>query len=324
MRTSSTARASAVVLAYHNVGVRCLRVLLAHGVDVRLVVTHENDPAENIWFASVADTAAEYDIPVITPHDVNSASVIAKIAGLAPDFLFSFYYRQMIKPALLAVPPRGALNMHGSLLPKYRGRAPVNWAVLHGETRTGATLHYMTEKPDAGDIVVQRDVPILPDDSAREVFDKVTVAAELALDGVMPALLTGDAPRTTQDSSQASYFGGRKPADGVIDWRKDASAIHNLVRAVAPPYPGAMTNVAGIPARVLRTQVLPERSDPTLTPTLEVVGDRLLARCGGGGTLSVLALELGGVLVDARAARARLGSSPALLGGAPYTVGTPA
>jgi len=325
MAQARPSRTTAVVLAYHNVGVRCLKVLLAHGVDVRLVVTHEDDPSENVWFASVAQTASEYAIPAIAPLEVNVATVTSKIATLRPDFLFSFYYRQMIKPALLMVPTSGALNMHGSLLPKYRGRAPVNWAVLHGERETGATLHYMTEKPDNGDIVAQRAVPILPDDTAREVFDKVTLAAEIALDSVMPALLAGTAPRMPQDASRASYFGGRKPADGVIDWSKDAATIHNLVRAVAPPYPGAMTHVAGRPARVLRSRVLHEPSEPTLTPTLELIGERMVARCGGGGALLVLSLELDGMLVDADAARARLGSSPALLGGsASYTVGTPA
>ena len=105
--------------------------------------------------------------------------------------------------------------MHGSLLPRYRGRAPVNWAVLHGERETGATLHYMTEKPDAGDIVAQSAVPILPDDTAREVFDKVTVAAEIALDGVLPALIAGTAPRVPQDLAAGVYFGGRRPEDGT-------------------------------------------------------------------------------------------------------------
>ncbi len=151
----------------------------------------------------------------------------------------------MLKAPLLAAARRGALNMHGSLLPRYRGRAPVNWAVLHGERETGATLHYMTEKPDDGDIVAQTPVPILPDDTAREVFDKVTVAAEIALDRALPALIAGTAPRRPQDPASASYFGGRRPEDGIIDWKRDALSIHNLVRAVAPPYPGAFTTVGG-------------------------------------------------------------------------------
>jgi len=179
---------------------------------------------------------------------------VHRVTGLAPDFLFSFYCRQMLNPALLALPRHGALNMHGSLLPKYRGRAPVNWAVLHGETRTGATLHYMADKPDAGDIVAQHAVPILPDDTAREVFDKVTFAAEICLDAVLPALIRGNAPRWPNDTAQGSYFGGRTPEDGRIDWSKSALDVHNLVRAVAPPYPGARTTV-GAQCLRSRTQI---------------------------------------------------------------------
>ena len=306
----------AVVFAYHNVGVRCLRVLLAHGVDIPLVVTHTDSPGETIWFGSVVATAAECGIPTVTPADPNGADLVARIVALAPDFVFSFYYRTMLKAPLLAVGRRGALNMHGSLLPQYRGRAPVNWAVLHGERETGATLHYMTAKPDNGDIVAQAAVPILPDDTAREVFDKVTVAAEMTLDRVLPALVAGTAPRVPQDLAAGRYFGGRRPEDGTIDWNRDAAAVHNLVRAVAPPYPGAFTTVGGVAARVLRTRVVSTATPPTLTPTLEARDGRLLAHCGGGGTLAVLALEIAGAAVDAPALAARFGSAPASLGGA--------
>jgi len=302
--------ARAVVFAYHNVGVRGLKVLLAHGVDVALVVTHDDAPTETIWFGSVAGTAAEYGLPVITPDDPNGAPIVSRVSSLAPDFVFSFYYRKMLKRPLLDCAKRGALNLHGSLLPKYRGRAPVNWAVLHGERETGATLHYMTEKPDNGDIVARQRVPILPDDTAKDVFDKVTLAAEIALDGAMPALVAGTAPRTPQDAAQASYFGGRKPEDGRIDWTRDAAAIHNLVRAVAPPYPGAFTSVAGVPVRVLRTRVLDRETPATLTPTIGVERGRLLARCGAGGTLAVLSLEIGGQPADANAFASRFGAAP--------------
>jgi len=308
----------AVVFAYHNVGVRCLRVLLAHGIEIPLVVTHADSPGETIWFGSVAETAAECGIPTETPDDPSARSLVAHVAALRPDFLFSFYYRKMLKPPLLAVAPRGALNMHGSLLPRYRGRAPVNWAVLRGERETGATLHYMTAKPDNGDIVAQTAVPILPDDTAREVFDKVTVAAELALHGVLPALVAGTAPRLAQDLSLGAYFGGRTAADGTIDWNRDAATIHNLVRAVAPPYPGAFTAVNGVAARVLRTRVVDAATPPTLTPTLEARDGRLLARCGGGGTLHVLSLEVDGAPMTASAFTLRFGPAPALVGGAPW------
>ena len=304
----------AVVFAYHNVGVRCLRVLLAHGVDVPLVVTHRDDPAEDCWFASVADAAAESAIPTRTPEDPNAPDVVEKISALAPDFLFSFYYRTLLAVPLLDVPRRGALNMHGSLLPLYRGRAPVNWAVLNGERETGATLHYMSAKADAGDIVAQAAIPILPDDTAREVFDKVTVAAEIALDGVLPALVAGTAPRRPQDLSAGRYFGRRRAEDGTIDWNRDATSIHNLVRAVAPPYPGGLTTVAGAPARVLRTRVLDSSAPPEGRAVIEVRDGRLVARCGGGGTLHVLALEVGGAPCDAPSLLARHGGKPVALG----------
>jgi methionyl-tRNA formyltransferase len=307
--------ARAVVFAYHNVGVRCLKVLLAHGIDVTLVVTHADSPGETIWFDSVAATAAECDIPVVAPDDPNTPEFVSRVAALTPDFLFSFYYRKMLKPPLLAVPARGALNMHGSLLPKYRGRVPVNWAVLHGERETGATLHYMTAKPDSGDVVAQSAVPILPDDTAQEVFDKVTVAAEIALDGVLDALVAGTAPRRPQDLALGSYFGGRKPEDGIIDWSHDAAAIHDLVRAVAPPYPGALTTVGRVPARVLRSRRIEGPAAPTLAPTLDVRDGRLVAHCGGGGLLRILALEIDGVPTSPVAFVARFGSAPVPLGG---------
>jgi methionyl-tRNA formyltransferase len=299
----------AVVFAYHNVGVRCLKVLLAHGVEIPLVVTHEDAPGETIWFESVATTAAEYGLPVLTPADPNAAEIVAQIADCRPDFLFSFYFRLMLKAPVLALARQGALNMHGSLLPKYRGRAPVNWAIIRGETETGATLHYMTEKPDNGDIVAQAAVPILPDDTAKEVFDKVTLAAELVLDGALPALVAGTAPRRPQDLSPGGYFGGRKPEDGVVDWSKGAVEIHNLVRAVAPPYPGARTSLCGRPARILRTRVLDPGAAPPKTPSLTTEGNRIVAHCASG-TLLILALEIEGDIVGADSLASVLGSLP--------------
>jgi methionyl-tRNA formyltransferase len=285
---------SAVVFAYHNVGVRCLRVLLARGLRVPLVVTHRDDPSENIWFGSVSQVAAEQGIPCLTPDDPNAQDIVARIAALRPDFLFSFYYRLLLKAPLLAIPRQGALNMHGSLLPRYRGRVPVNWAIIHGETETGATLHYMTERPDNGDIVAQTAVPVLPDDTAGEVFDKVTVAAELTLYQSLPGLIAGTAPRRRQDLSKGAYFGGRKPEDGRLAWSQDATRIHNLVRAVAPPYPGAFTDLGGQRLVVQRTRVVDAEKRQDAPPQLHCANGHLYAECGAG-TLEILACTLDGV-----------------------------
>lgn len=280
----------AVVFAYHNVGVRCLSVLLAHGVEVPLVVTHRDNPKETIWFDSVAELAALHDIPVITPDNPNVPEVVEQIRVLQPDFFFSFYYREMLKRELLALPRQGALNMHGSLLPKYRGRVPVNWAIIKGETETGATLHYMTEKPDNGDIVAQQAVPILPDDTALQVFQKVTVAAEMALNGCLPDLLAGKVQAVQQDLSKGAYFGGRKAEDGVIDWSQSAQAIHNLVRAVAPPYPGASTQLMGKTMRILQTLVT-KCTTAGEKPAFYVNEGKAYAICGQG-VLRVVRFEL--------------------------------
>ncbi len=285
----------AVVFAYHNVGVRCLSVLLAHGVEVVRVVTHQDSPGETIWFDSVADLASLHGIPVITPEDPNDPAVVAELAALAPDFLFSFYYRQMLKAPLLALPRAGAWNMHGSLLPRYRGRVPVNWAIIHGERETGATLHRMLEKPDAGGILAQQAVPILPDDTAADVFHKVTLAAEMALDSVLPELLAGRALERPQDLASGSYFGGRKAEDGRIDWTRPAAEVHNLIRAVAPPYPGAFSDTIRGRLRVLRSLHPSGENGPHGgRPTLFVRNGHLHAECGDGRLLRLLAVELQG------------------------------
>jgi methionyl-tRNA formyltransferase len=214
----------------------------------------------------------------------------------------------------LRIPRNGALNLHGSLLPKYRGRAPVNWAIIKGESETGATLHHMTDKPDAGDIVDQMAIPILPDDRGLDVYRKVTCAAETVLDRTLPALCAGTARRIPQDPSRGSYYPGRKPEDGIIDWRGGAQAIHNLIRAVAPPYPGAFTAVAGRPARILQSLVEPSRSARFETPMIYTEAGRLYADCGDGGVLRVIALELQGKPCSAGDFACAFGSLPQPLG----------
>jgi methionyl-tRNA formyltransferase len=301
---------TAVVFAYHDVGVRCLKVLLAQGVIVPLIVTHQDNPTENIWFGSVAAVAREHAIPAIAPDNPNLPATLERVSGERPDFLFSFYFRHMIGTPLLAAAKRGALNMHGSLLPKYRGRVPVNWAVIKGERETGATLHYMVEKPDAGDIVDQQAVPILPDDTAPEVFRKVTVAAEIVLHRSLPLLIAGTAPRIKQQPAHGSYFGGRKPEDGRIDWNNTAEAVHNLVRGVAPPYPGAFTTIAGKTLRILKSRRQPARRGSFPAPALFVENGVCFAQCADGGILQLDDIEFAGRRLDPREIDTALGPTP--------------
>lgn len=310
---------TAVVFAYHNVGVRCLLTLLARGVDVPLVVTHRDALGEAIWFESVARTASERAIEVVHAEDLVGAALEGLVARAAPDFIFSFYYRHMLPAAVLQLARRGAYNMHGSLLPKYRGRVPVNWAIIHGETETGATLHAMAAKPDAGAIVAQTAVPILPDDTALDVFTKVTVAAEQTLWRALPPLLDGTAVTTPNDLARGSYFGGRKPEDGRIDWHRTAVQVHDLVRAVAPPYPGATTTIDGMPTTIERTRRLAHAIAPTqslLPASLLVANGRVIAVCGDGKGLEVVAASVDGTSYRGPALAARIGEGAHAMGAA--------
>ncbi len=230
-----------VVLAYHNIGCAGLEALLRHGFDVQALFTHPDNPSENIWFESVAGQAAAAGIPVFAPDNINHPLWVDRIKALEPEIIFSFYYRKLVSKEILDIPPLGALNLHGSLLPRYRGRCPINWVLINGEKETGVTLHYMVSRADAGDIVAQKAFPITVDDTALSLFGKAETAAGELLDETLPLLKKQAAPRVPQDHSQASKFGGRKPEDGEIDWAQPASALRNLVRALTHPYPGAFT-----------------------------------------------------------------------------------
>ena len=280
----------AVVFAYHDVGVNCLKALLASGIQVDLVVTHQDDPNENVWFGSVAKLCADQDIPYLTPSANELLDLAPKLEALAPDYIFSFYYRYMIPAQILACAKIAALNMHGSLLPKYRGRAPVNWAILHGETQTGATLHIMEAKPDAGDIVGQSAVSIGPNETATDVFGKVSEAAVNVIKELLPSLTQGKVPRKPNDLEKGSYFGGRKPSDGQIHWNQNATQVHNLVRAVAPPYPGAFTDHQGNAMIVARTSLkgpFPDKLNLGI-PGIQVVDNRVFGICGDRQVVEVL------------------------------------
>lgn len=304
----------AVVFAYHDVGVRGLSVLMDLGVEVPLVVTHQDDPGENVWFDSVAELARLNGIPVITPEDANTPGVTARVAACQPDLLFSFYYRHLLGAELLGLPGHGAYNLHGSLLPRYRGRAPVNWAVLNGERETGASLHRMELKPDAGALVDQMAVPILSNDTARQVFHKVTCAAELMLMRAVPALLDGSAEERPLELAAGSYFGGRRPEDGRIDWSAPAWDIHNLIRAVAPPYPGAFFDLGGTRLQVLGSHF---RGEPAggQAPRIYWSRGRCLADCRDGKRLHLTTLALDGAVLDESGFSRRFGHGPLALSG---------
>lgn len=231
----------AIVLAYHDIGCTGIQQLIDHDFDIQAVFTHNDATGENLWFRSVAETAVSHGLQVYAPENINHPLWVEKIRAFEPDIIFSFYYRNMVGREILEIPRHGCLNLHGSMLPKYRGRCPVNWVIVNGESKTGVTLHYMVEAPDAGDIVGQVAVAIDDSDNAVDLHGKLNIASAELLQQSLPALRAGTLQRQPQDHTQSTYFGGRTPADGEVDWQQSAATVRNLVRAVTRPYPGAFS-----------------------------------------------------------------------------------
>jgi len=296
----------AVVLAYHTIGCRGIEALLRNGVDIVSVFTHKDAQGETIWFESVAQLAASRNIPVYAPEDINHPLWVKKIRELEPDILFSFYYRHLVQSPILDIPPKGCLNLHGSLLPKYRGRVPINWVLVNGEKETGVTLHYMTPRPDDGDIVCQKRIPISQNDTAKSLHEKAAAASSEMLDEILPRMLDGTAPRASQDHAAATYYGGRSPRDGEIDWTRPATRIRDLVRAVTLPYPGAFSHVGDRKCLFWAVSEIEEGGVGTRPGTVLSI-DPLVMACGKGAVSVDFGQTEGGVYMSGTQLAAELG-----------------
>lgn len=270
----------AIVFAYHDIGCVGLKALEKAGFDIQAVFTHTDDPNENHFYSSVARVSADMELPVFAPENVNHPLWIERIREMKPDVIFSFYYRDMLSEELLAIAPKGAFNLHGSLLPKYRGRAPINWALLNGESETGVTLHKMVAKADAGDIVAQEKVAITDTDTGLTLHAKVRDAAEVLLDKTLPLIEAGSYKAVAQDESQATYFGRRTAQDGQIDWNRSAKEINCLIRAVTEPYPGAFTYLGARKMIIWRAKVLDDNQGKPAGTVLS--NDPLRIACAEG------------------------------------------
>jgi UDP-4-amino-4-deoxy-L-arabinose formyltransferase/UDP-glucuronic acid dehydrogenase (UDP-4-keto-hexauronic acid decarboxylating) len=252
---------SAVVFGYGGFGHAGLAAVLRAGINVAQVFSHADSPDENCWWPSLTALTRERNLPVTLDADLKDDSPAgpgARLQAIRPDFIFSFYFRHLLGERLLAHAQRGAYNLHGSLLPLFRGRAPINWQLVHGALRSGLTLHRMVRKADAGDIAAQEAIDVHADQDAYGLTLQLLELAPGFLDRALAGLLSDRAVERTQDHAQATVFGRRTPADGRLDWAKPARAVHNLVRAVAPPWPGAFTDHGGEKLIVARTRVVAE------------------------------------------------------------------
>ncbi len=285
-------RARWAVFAYHTFGARALRALLARDEGVVAVVTHPDDPAEGNWFESVAGIARAHGLPCLTPSSPNLPEVVDTLRGLAPDLILSVWYRRLLGPELLGLPRVAALNLHGSLLPAYRGRAPLNWVLVNGERRTGVTLHHMTVAADAGDIVAQQPIDIEPDDTAFTLYERmVKVGVELLLE-TYPAVLAGTAPRVPQDHARATIVPRRRPEDGRVEWAWPATRIGNMIRAVTHPFPGAFVGDGSERLRLWVGSALSREANGAAPGTLlEIAPSRGITVATGEGTLRLVQVQ---------------------------------
>lgn len=280
----------ALVFGYHTMGCLGFEALRNHGFEIVAVFTHRDDPGEEIWWESLAAKASINQVPAHTPEDPKSRKYLHLAASYRPQVIFSFYYRYMIPVPVLELAEAGAFNLHGSLLPRYRGRAPVNWVLVNGETETGVSLHRMVAKPDAGDLVDQEKVPIAFEDTAYTLFKKLEVTAGTLLDRALPLIREGRTPGRPMDLAAGSYFSGRKPDDGRIDWSWPASRIYDLVRAVTHPYPGAFTSSGG--RKLFVWWALPETGGSDAPPgTVLKAGREGVLVAAGTGRVRLLTLQ---------------------------------
>jgi methionyl-tRNA formyltransferase len=290
---------------YGPVGCECLAALLEMKQRITCVVTHADDPGERIWFPSVMELARENGISVIAPADVRDPSLARALKKQRPDLILSVFYRQILPRELLAIPRRGAVNIHPSLLPKYRGRAPLNWAIIEGEKKTGVTLHYMSEKADTGDIIDQIEFEIAPGDTIATLYEKAVAASRKILESNLMAVLGGNARRTPQNEELATRFGRRTPEDGRIDWMAPAGKIRDLVRGVTHPFPGAFSSIRGERLYIWQVSVLDREGEPGII--LDALNGSFAVGTGKGAVVIERAQNEGGPELSGREIMRALG-----------------
>ena len=281
--------------------VPALAALIDADADVVSVTMLPEDRRESVsGWVDLAPLAATRGIPVTHVTDVNAPDQLARFTSLRPDLLVVVGWTRLISTELLAVPRFGCIGFHASLLPHGRGRAPVNWAIIHGEQLTGNTMMLLEPGVDTGDIVDQRPVPIHADDTCREVYDRVAEAGASMLRTHLPALLTGSAPRRPQEHDRATTLPKRTPEMGVTDWSRPARAIHDWIRALTLPYPGAFTSLDGDRVMLWHSAV-PVDTTSRGTPgrIVAVDADGISVQAGNGVVVVTHTAEAGGPPVPA-------------------------
>ena len=283
------------------IGALCLRYLVEAGDDVGAVFTLPDEywrklggkKGEDDWYPRVQEVARTYGLPNYAPIDINEQRYVDIIRRLEPDVIFSISWDQMLGEEILSIPKMGCINWHGSLLPRHRGHAPMNWAIIHGDAETGVTMHYMVKKADRGDILGQVRVSIGKDDDAGDVHRELTRVGSLLFRELLPKIRSGTAPRDPQDQKAGNYNKRRRPEDGAINWNWTTLRVYDWVRALTHPYPGAFTDLPDGRRLYIWRASLPKGPVGMLMPGKWVVGMGGVWVGTWGGAVSVERYQFG-------------------------------
>lgn len=237
-------------------GVPSLASLHDRGHEIGLVVTQPDRPAgrgRKVAFSAVKKAALELGLPIAQPESVNASDFVDRLRALGPDLIVVVAFGQILSEDVLGVPSRGSVNLHASLLPRYRGVAPINWAIVDGETETGVTTMFMAKKVDAGEIILVRSTPIGEHETAGELSKRLSALGAEVLAETVDLIARGQAPRIRQEPALASYARKLKKSDGEIDWSVSAGRVYNRIRGMTP-WPGAYTRYRGGVLSVLKAE----------------------------------------------------------------------
>ena len=274
-------------LGSHELGRITLEALVETENKIAAVVTPAIDDE---WYSGVEEVAGKYNLSCYQTENINQKRFVNLFRKEDIDLIVSVNFNQILKKEIIEVPQRGCINVHASLLPKYRGRAPLNWAIINGEDKTGVTVHFIDEDIDTGDIILQRKIPINHDDYISDIMTQVKeIYPEIVLDAIDK--IKNDAVVPESQKREGFYCPKRSPEDGLIDWSKDSADIYNLIRAVSHPYPGAFTYLEGDKVFIWRAELLPEKKEGSKNNTakpgeiIDKTEQGYIVKCGQGEIL---------------------------------------
>jgi methionyl-tRNA formyltransferase len=291
---------SVVFFGYGPLAVAGIDALAASGATPAAVVLPSNRSGSDVDLVRAHAEARHISI-LVQPPRTASATFVDHLRALAPDAIVVWSYSMVLPETVLSIPPRGAVNVHGGLLPEYRGPHVLQWALINGERETGVTLHYVDAGIDTGPLIAQSRIPIAADDDAVSVKEKMAVTGAALLRTWWPRIADGTAPRTPQDESRARRWPARKSVDGLIDWSQPAAAVCRLVRALSANRPGAYFEVEGRPVSILRAITVPSSGGSTVPGRVTASADRGLRVRASDADVLVLEAFVNGRVVDGAA-----------------------